>query len=756
MDHINKDFITLRDLDLVDEKIRLLGEEKKSVATELTSRVNSGDSATSLVLSRVSKLIDEVKQLSGLATLDDINELISEYGELKVLLQLKALVEKRIAMEKSTLLLEKAANLENDLQNVDSLVSSADLVAILKKAGDLSSNIDLPESAKVSLMQLLTNVADSRRTTLTELLVKELFEIKWLSPKESVTIEPKKMKNILLYCSDLIDLQAAIQPPLYPSTWWAVEALLKPFVMRFNFHFRQETKANRISKPEWAFSYVEEFLADNIPALDLVISDSLFRQNRIAAFEIITAVLQPVREKLVDLINAINSHIDSTEDTTNVTEQNGRLLSHLIYESTSFDQRLRDIYKYNPHINDFSLVPEKKWLGLTSDILISELGESDAVNNWLNLELQLAKKRFNTEIIGSPNAFLLDNEFNAGSKLNYNTSVQPSYSAYGLAKLFDNLTTHFKTLSIVKYQLKYVSRILLPILDDYADALNGQFREFCESNSLNIILTFIPGASKKEQALSVEAAMINGLAALKTLTGLYCLAKFIIGKISDWEDELIFIQLWDYYKSISTKSEFENSIFESTLDEYKPLVQKILERYEVFFKKQIKEVFKQYVSTVDWKHSTEVGSDISLHLAGFVTTIIAYLSYLKKNLPDIDYFLLSGKVCDLIALTLLEYVIRNSKFSKAGVKKLTDDFSYLQFQLEDVLLLGSLDQFTNKDNTLLQKAHESIELLGHFDASAAKVMKSLFAESEGIRSQFTRGIASLTDEDIRDLLYRIV
>lgn len=753
MDFINTNFVTLKDLDTIDEKIAALNEEKRQVALELSSRVDSGSSAP-IVSDKVSRLISD---LSSPPTLEHVKDLVARYGELEVILLLKGLVEKKAALEKKLFVLNKAAELESKFQLLDPSSPIEELITILKDCYGLIELADVPESVKAVLSELLSDLAEQRRASLSEKLLNGLTEIHWLSAKESVAIESNKLKDVSELCTDLINLQAAWKSPVYPQTWWAVDTLLRPFKVRFNFHFRQDTKANRISKPEWAFTYVEDFLADNLSTIELVVGDAFLKHKRIAAFELISVVLQPVREKVAEMIKSINSNIEACDADDSAAEQNGRLLSHLMFEATSFDQRLRNTYKFNPYITNFNDVPEKKWLGLTGDVLVNDLGESDAVNNWLNLELQLAKKRFDTEIIGAKDAFLIDKDFSAGSKQTRN-AILPSYSAYGLVKLFENLTTHFKTLSIVKYQLKYVSRILLLFLDEYLEALNAQYRLFCESNNLNIILTILPGATKNEQVLSIQTTTNNGLKALETLTGLYCLAKYILGKMSDWEDELIFIQLWDYYKSILTKLGLESSIFESAMNEYRPLVQSILDRYDLFLKKQIKEVLKGYVNGLKCNISSEEGdeNERTSQLSNFITMLDAYMTYLKKNLPEIDYYLISSKACDSIALTLLEYVVRNNKFSKKGAENLSDDFQYLQSLLSGVLLLNLSGALSNKDNTQLNKVSQSIELLGHFDVSAAKVMKSLFTDSEGIRTQFSSRLGCLSDEDIRDLLYRIL
>lgn len=754
MEYINKNFLALKDIESVDDHISSLTEEKNVVAAELKARVSTAPNLHSIP-SKVTQLIEELSTQKATPTIEDVDLLLQTYGELAFLVQLKEMVQKRALLEETTLTLQRAAALEERLFEVNSSTEMPELIRLFKETSCLLDSGDVSEPVKRTLEQLKNDLTQNRRNALSKILQTRLSEIKWLSSKEEVSIESAQLASITQCFRDLIDLQSASQTPMYPATWWGVDILLQPFGLRFNFHFREDTKANRISKPEWAFNYVEDFLADHLPTIELVIGDSLVSIGRIAVFEVITSVLQPVREKLAELIQLINSKIDLNQDDSTLSEKNGRLLSHLIFESTSFDQRLRNAYKYNPHVADFNVVPEKKWMGLTGDVLLSTTGENDPVVNWLNLELQLAKKRFEKEIIGAPNAFLIDNDFSADSK-HKESSVLPSYSAYGLMKLFENLTSHFETLIIVKYQLKYVSRIQLLLLDEYLEAVTSQFRQFCDSNDLKMILSLLPGGTKIEQVKSLQVVTSNGLKALETLAGLLCLARFIVFKMKEWGDELIFIQLWDYYKSISTKSEFESSIFESTIEEYEAICHKIMERFESFFRKQIKEELKGFVNNFKWNELSDGVEEVSSQLSNFVTMMDTYMSYLKKNLSEIDYFLLATKVSDALALTLLEYVVRNNKFSKSGVAKLKMDFEFLKSLFASTLLLRNESIFNNHQNHLLAKVSQSIELLGRFDVETAKVMKTLFTDGEGIRAQFDNTLADLTDEDIRDLLYRIV
>lgn len=748
MEYINTNFVSLRDLEDIDTRINELSERKLLISSAIKSKTaNDVVPKEEVPGIAIEGLVQAIKgMLASSPSLESVENLIRQNGELAVLRELRQHTISKNQLETRCLALKDAAAVEAQLETADPADSSV--------LGEISKSIaQIQDSAiQSTLSAQLNNIIDSRKSSLVSALLLLLADIKWLSPSEKVLIPSQKLKEIVANFTALVDLQAVRGVPEYPNVWWAVEVLVQPFVMRFNYHFNQSTETNKISKPEWALSFVESFFGDNMASLELVVGNAFVKHNRIGPFEVLTAALVPVREKLLKMAYMLNDNIDeykNDEDSTSL-ERNGRLLSHLIFETTSFDQRLRHIYKYNPHITDLNQAPQKKWMGLTGDILLAEHGDSLPVNNWLALELRLANKRFSTEIIGASNAFEIDYEFDASS----NGVLKPSYSAYALVKLFDNLTTHFKTLTIVKYQLKYVSNIQLTFLDEYLEALEKSFGQFQVSLRLKLISNFLPSAGKADTN-SAPAIISNGLKGLEILTGLYCLIKFVAERMEEWSEDLVFIQLWNSYKSFAASKVEEDSIFDSALKQYSSLLLRVFNKYEEFFRKEVRGALKEYVNSCVWTIETPKNQP-SPQLSNFITILPAYMSYLKRSLPEVDYFLVSSKVCDTFASVLHEYVITNNKFNKNGVEQLKQDFDCMVGFVSDILLLDPESKFSNAGNRNYNKVKQSIELMGRFDATTAKVLKTQFSSAGDIREEFENKLDCLSDHDCNDLLHRIV
>lgn len=751
MDYINSKFVSLRDLEDIDEHINTLNERKLDLtkAIQLKTEARQQEAPTD---THAKELVSSLHKLGTLGSLNYVDQLIEKYGKIKILDALREAIQKKLDLEKERAILLQASEIESRLNLLE---GSFSVDAYARIADSIERLHD--ENLRLVLSQQLQSALEPLKLKLSNHLKTELEEIKWLMPQEKVRIPAEKFKLITRDFSDLIDIEGLTNPPVYPHCWHGLSILLHPFVVRFNYHFNKATETNRISRPEWALNYMETFVSQQYVVLELVIRSTFSKHGRIAIFEVLTTLLVPLREKLLQMVHSINSNIENaaTENASVSLDRDGRLLSHLIFETASFDQRLRKNYKYNPYIDSLDQVSSRKWTGLTGDVLISSNGENSAVNNWLKLESRLADSRFESDIIGASNAFDIDYEFNASSE-NPNDVLKPSYSAYALVKLFDNLTTHFKSLSVAKYQLKYVSNIQLALLDKYYNSLEKKFRQFTDSLALMLISNFLPVSAKTDTNVHAQVISTNGLKGLEILTGLYCLIKFVVEKLEEWSNELVYIQLWNVYNSLSSGKKCEASIFDSTIVQYNSLLEKVQGKYEELFQREIRTVLKEYINSCTWIVEDDTKNQPSTQLTNFSIIIPSYMSYLKRTLPEIDYYLISTKVCDSFANTIQEYVISNNQFNKSGLKQLKTDLKCLNDYLKDYLMMDKNLKYSNARNRKYRKLFQSIRMMERFDAATAKLLKKNLQSNNDIRAEFEDGLNFLSDHEIRDLLFRIV
>mmetsp|Transcript_5215 Transcript_5215/g.5873 ORF Transcript_5215/g.5873 Transcript_5215/m.5873 type:complete len:777 (-) Transcript_5215:9501-11831(-) len=776
MEYMNANFTSVKDLENIDDRISELEALKLKIHEAVKAKVSDNSRSDSIVSTRYeeekNKRVEDV--LEGLKSLltkpDDealvqIGELSDQYGNIAVLDNARLLYKRRLELKHGLAFLQEARVLETEIGSL----SIEDLSKVLKAKDTLQSLASEHETVPINneVVQQLSEALDKKiisfRSKLEEEFKNLLEEIKWLAPKsEKRSIPQAKVASIHTYMSKLFEVQSINDTPEYPETWWAFDILLEPIIVRFNYHFNTANKeTNKLSKPEWALNFIENFLSENLLYLKLVVGDTIKSFSGIIDYEIITTLLNPVREKMFKMINSINENIARLEERKENREKSGRILSHLIFELSSFDQRLRNVYKFNPYVKDIAIAPSKKWMGLTGDILLHGDIEDLAALNWLNFEFELATERFNTEIIQSEKAFKIDFDYQASQeyKVFHERLLKPTYSAYNLTKLFNNLTSHHKTLNIVKYQLKYVSNIQLKLIDLYHDKLKQLLRSFNDSFNLKLVLNFIPGGLSNDNSTNTDSNNTkNGLKGLEILTELYCLTKFISNHLEQWSEELVFIQLWNSYKSISNKTHaFGLTIFDNSMSDFQTLLSKILDNYEHFFRKEIKTSLKNYVNSSQWDISANNNLEASSDLSLLVNNLPIYMSYLEKCLSDLDYYLITNKIVTLLCVVLREFIITNNQFSATGVKQLKVDFEFIIAQLKhSLLLLLSLNDYSNINNKDYLKVTESIDFLLKIDSQTAKLYKNHYDKISELRLKFDSRLKHLSNHEINDLVFRIL
>lgn len=760
MSFINTHFSHADDLENVDSQINALETHRIHINAAVQRKMASdGPSSTQdASAAAVGRFLDETAALMPLldpkTALLLVDQLRSQYGPVPVLLQLGQLFSDRQRLQKRGAFLNEAAALGDE---IDAL--SGDITTIEKTHVKLAHlGLEVPEAAD-QLKKHLGAKIDASRLHHEKLLAEQLALVKWLSKTtETASIAPPKLKGIVASFSALVQLQAIANKPVYPDSWWALDVLLGPVITRFNYHFSSANKeTNKLSKPEWAFNFVETFLAEDMLVVELLVGDILQKQDKISVYEVITSILKPLREKIFAMVHQLSANIARFRDDDKNLETSGKLLSHLVYEMTSFDQRLRNLYKYNPYIDRLLEAPSKKWAGLSGDVFLHSTGENLPVSKWLDFEFRLAKKQFDREIVAAENALSIEYDYQVSDKDSTNRGVlKPTQSAYNLVKLFNNLTSHYRTLGIVKYQLKYVSSIQLKLVDSYCETIKLALKRFNDSFNLKLVYNFIPGGLS-DPSTSAQDLTTNGLKGLEMLTEIYCLTKFVRENLDEWGEELIFIQLWNAVKTVSAKTNAEElTIFDHSTAQYDELIEKVLKKYEDFFRKEIKNFLKDYVNSSQWNLELTIGApEPSSKLSLLVTGVLTYLGFLRKCISDVDYYFISDRITSILSQILHEYILTNNRFSRHGIEQFKTDLQFVVEYTKNDLLLGPLE-YSNSDNSSYLKLQESVELMLKTDPLTAKVVRKQYDALGEIRLQFESRLGHLLDHDMADLLHRIV
>lgn len=768
---MDANFTSIEDLSLIESKLDELRGIDKQVKTVVANRLsNSSESHFQKELKPDiddSKLNDAVEKIVSVVqvvtSLDDLNEaydnihaLILEFGDIPLLREIQVQLKKKQVAEIQTEYLLKYQQIESKLTEDASL---EDLRAI---------SLQINEMHAPELVSQVDQEINRRSANLEGELQSLIKENKWLS---KTTVSNAALTSITKISESLIELQSIRNSPSYPDTWWALERLLEPVITRFHYHFDTPNKdTNKLSKPEWALNFIENFLEDNLPLLNTVVDQQFKKIHRIGTYEIITTLLVPVRNKMNKVIKVINTNLKSEYD-NKVREKYGVLLSHLVFELSSFDQRLRNKYRYNPFATDSSGPVVEKWTGITGDIFLDE--KNRAFESWLEFEKTLAVKRFNLEIINTNDWIKVDFDYQPHKLSNEDPSarrryLRPTFSAYGLVKLIENLNTHFQTLRIVKFQLKYVSSIQLHLLELYLGELTQEHKTFTDQNTKSV-LTMIPGGIETN-AKNSNKREADIIVSLEKLTEIYCSTKFVNNWIQKWNEDLVFIQLWKLYQSFSSSdldADMNDGLFSSISTKYDKLLDKTLDSYLGILRVEIKQLLKAFVNTSQWDLANpETDLLPSKELNSIINTLPNYLDIIEKSVSKVDYFAVSNMAVTIISELLYEYVITNNRFSRTGIDQLILDFNYLASSLHATLLLNTrrLSSITRLDDNSLSndgnrgyvKVVQAIDILDSVLPSLAAEIKHQDRAIDNLRKDYGHGIGAMKNSEIKDLLNRII
>ncbi|KAI5968185.1 hypothetical protein KGF57_000234 [Candida theae] len=770
--YINSNFTSIDDLQFVNAKVDALGalneQVRKIVADKLSGlegAPSGGETEPELDKSKLNDAVEKIiSVVSVVTTLDDLKEsydnvtaLLHEFGDVPVLRELQIQIKKKQVAEIQKEYLLKCQQIETKLASNTSL----------EDLRSLSS--DVTESNAPELISQLEHEISRRKEKFVDELRQLVKESRWLN---KATVTKEALSLIAEVTEKLIQLQAIRNTPSYPGTWWAMECLLEPLNTRFHYHFDTPNKdTNKLSKPEWALSFVENCLEDSLPVINIIVEEPFKKVGKVGTYEAITTLLVPVRNKMNKVIQVINTNLKSEYD-NKVREKYGVLLSHLIFELSTFDQRLRNKYKYNPYSTISATPAKEKWTGITGDILLDE--HNRAFESWLEFEKTLAIKRFNNEIMSANDWMKIDFDYQPNKRTGKDTTVsmkylRPTFSAYGLVKLVENLNSHVQTLSIVKFQLKYVSSIQLHLLDLYLEQLIQQHKQLTDKNTKSV-LTMIPGGIDTDTK-SVNKRETEVITSLEKLTEIYCSTKFVGDGIEKWNAEIVFVQLWKMYQSFTTPTsdlERDEGLFSAISNKFEELLDRTLHSYLGILRVEIKQLLKPYVNTGRWDSDLDAQeSDIvpSPNLAPLINTLPTYLDIVEKSVSRIDYFAVTNMAVTVISDLLYEYVITNNRFSKVGVRQLISDFNYLVSFLHATLLLNTrrsssitrFDDYTlsNDGNRSYVKVVQAIDVLDSVSSSKAAMIRTQRNALDKLRSDYGHGIDALSNGEVLDLLGRI-
>lgn len=375
----------------------------------------------------------------------------------------------------------------------------------------------------VDLVETQTHeIAEELRSGLVKDFQNTLDKMRW--PQKELSLPGP----VISTWSDRAELLLKLQEPDLLSLMWEqsgqsnleqrillpLEVMVQPLAQRFRYHFYGDRPTNRLDKPEYFLSHILDLLDRHCPFITQMFQPVLDRRSQhaddlesvypdaVSCF--ITALLPLVMTKTLSILPLMSSH--------------PQLLSHLIHELMSFDNTLRDSWTYNPTPATFS-----DWKGITRSVLITH----NYFNTWLDVEKAFALTRYET-IRDAADATDIDYEGVAPSQ------TKPTKGTMRVNDLLETITDRYRFLSSFSQKMKFLIEIQLSVFDDYHNYLYAALQAYLASS--HTAGRLLQGQSKS------EALGEKGLA---SLCKIYGSAEFLERKMSDWGDDLFFIELWE-------------------------------------------------------------------------------------------------------------------------------------------------------------------------------------------------------------------
>lgn len=540
--------------------------------------------------------------------------------------------------------------------------------------------------------QQTTRIFKSLKDSLEQSLRLTLDQMKWPSREMTVSTDAhEKWENqvqLLLELQEPDLVQSAPNdttwnavPPPEPITLLPLEVMIHPLAARFRYHFYGDRPTNRLDKPEYFLSHVldlieqhSNFVADMLgPILDqrALKSEALesVYTDPISAF--ITALIPMVRAKSLSFLPQVISE--------------PQLFSHFMREMMLFDSSIRESWGYIP-------IPRMLggWRGVTWDLLYKH----GYFQSWLTVERDFALSRYNN-IRDAPEGRDIDFDAEPGQ-------TKPTKSAIRIADLLETITDRYRALNSFSYKIRFLIDIQIHILEEYHRNL---------ADMLQVYVATTHTAGRLLQGQTESDAF--GLKGLELITQIYGSAEFLQRKLSDWSDDIFFLELWDELSvrakgsnganasigndlnvdDVAAKTsaaikniddgEYDGSgLFDQTVGSFLRLRDRSEEQILRAFDVNVRGALRPYVRHPQWSSLGDSKLEGSLApssaLDGLSQTITILLGYLARVLSHAALRRVAKHIYTTIQKEMLDNVVLSHTFSTAGASQLRTDISAIK------------------------------------------------------------------------------
>lgn len=542
--------------------------------------------------------------------------------------------------------------------------------------------------ATPQLVEYVLGSAASARSTILQRLTADLEitlkQIGW--PKSSAVI-PSKLSSVWKeQVGRLLDLQkpelrnaadvnATRSSKEEPVVLVALEILVQPLALRFQYHFSGDRLTNRIDKPEYFFNHVLElieeysgFLNENLQGLlvqHYKDGDLSFTPAYVDASSAwITALMPLLRRRLQNILPQI--------------VKQPSLFSNLIHEVMAFDGKIAEDWDYTP------LSTAIPFRGL-SHYILSELEYFPA---WFSVEKDFALARYEAIIVDRSTGLLDYDSVDS-------QTTKPTKAAIRVNDLLETMTDRYRTLASFHQKMKFLIDIQIAVFDKFHQRLR---------EGLEAYLTRTSAVGRTVHGVGPSDMVdVSGTKGLDRVCRVFGSAEYLEMAMKDWSEDTFYLDLWEelQYRSqhqgqikgdltmmdIASKTsstitdaeaskELQGALFDETATSYRNLRQRsetVLVDTIVY---DLRAAFRPYTKVKIWASMSASGSpghSQTAELDGPVRLLNDYLGFLATAMGAASLRRVVRQVGSNTQSFLYDNVLLRHVFSTAGAAQLAAD-----------------------------------------------------------------------------------
>ncbi|KYQ93975.1 hypothetical protein DLAC_04867 [Tieghemostelium lacteum] len=342
----------------------------------------------------------------------------------------------------------------------------------------------------------------------------------------------------------------------------AIDQLLEPLIKGFKYHFQTSRVTNILEKPEWPIHYVKKLIKDHSSYLNLL-EGTLVRSHGIHYIDIHHWFIS-------GLVETINAKFKSEISLFLEKSEYRKFFYHTMEEIIGFQKYLQEVYSY-PNPVEFGQIKSDigLHLGPGKDLVqialpFSLFRDPFIFDRWLQLEIKSCNEYFNTMMVNSDRFTLFyKDEFPDVDQM------KPTNSAYNLISLLRSLKDRYWLLSDTSLQFQFFIQIQMDLLLKY-------------KHELSIVLPsdrFLSSWSSRSNQSDPWSEI-----QLREICLIYNSIHYIVSVLHEWDDELLYIEIYDYMNSqndqtlSSSKGDESFSAFTPVINNFKLLGKQLIRK----------------------------------------------------------------------------------------------------------------------------------------------------------------------------------